>query len=44
MSGMTIMILGILVLILSTAGAVLAEWRLRVKKRRLREQVYHIYL
>lgn len=44
MSGMTIMLFGIVILILSTAGAVLAEWRLHVKKRRLREQVYHIYL
>lgn len=43
MSGMAIIIIGFVILILSTAGMAAAEWMLFRKKRRIREQVYHIY-
>lgn len=43
MSGMAITIIGFVVLVLSTVGMAVAEWVLNRKKRRIREQVYHIY-
>lgn len=43
MSGMMILVLGVLILILSTAGMVAAEWLLHRKKKRIREQMYHVY-
>lgn len=43
MSGAVIMIIGSVILILSTVGMAAAEWVFHRKKQRLREQVYHIY-
>lgn len=43
MSGAGIMIIGVCVLILSTLGAAVAQWAIQKKKKRIREQVYHIY-
>lgn len=43
MSGVMIMIIGAVILILSTAGMAATEWTIHRKKQRLREQIYHIY-
>lgn len=43
MSGMTMIISGSVILILSTAGMAAAEWVIYRKKQRIREQIYHIY-
>ena len=43
MSGAGIMIVGVCVLILSTLGTAAAQWAIQKKKKRIREQVYHIY-
>lgn len=43
MSGMGIMLTGVFVLILSTAGAAVMEVMIQRKKKRIREQVYHMY-
>jgi len=43
MSGIVIIITGVLLLIFSTAGVVIAEWLIHRKKKRIREQMYHIY-
>lgn len=43
MSGMAIIMIGCVILVVSTAGMAAAEWILFRKKKRMREQVYHIY-
>lgn len=43
MSGMAMIEIGFVVIVLSTAAAGVAEWVIYKKKKRLREQVYHIY-
>lgn len=43
MSGMAIILIGFVVLVLSTVGMAVAEWMIQKKKQRIREQIYHIY-
>lgn len=43
MSGIAMVITGGMVLILSTVLMGTAQWWICVRKRRIREQVYHIY-
>ena len=43
MSGMAMIIMGVVILILATAGAGAAQCLLREKKRRMREEIYHIW-
>lgn len=43
MSGIAIIIVGVVILIMSTVGMTAAQWIFHRKKQRLREQIYHIY-
>lgn len=43
MSGVQLMAAGTILILLSTAGLIAAEWLLKQKKRKIREQTYQIY-
>lgn len=43
MNGLAFIIIGFVVLFLSTVGMAAAEWIIHKRKQRIREQVYHIY-